>query len=96
MTYTKNITPLEQGTKKSAPIGMIATLIILAGALIFLVFMYFDQKNKMVEMETVLTQEKDSLANELRLMVHGYDTLRTNNDTPVSYTHLTLPTNREV
>ena len=81
MTYTKNITPLEQGTKKSAPIGMIATLIILAGALIFLVFMYFDQKNKMVEMETVLTQEKDSLANELRLMVHGYDTLRTNNDT---------------
>ena len=43
--------------------------------------MYFDQKNKMVEMETVLTQEKDSLANELRLMVHGYDTLKTNNDT---------------
>ena len=42
--------------------------------------MYFDQKNKMVEMETVLTQEKDSLANELRLMVHGYDTLKTNND----------------
>jgi FlaG/FlaF family flagellin (archaellin) len=80
MTYTKNITPLEQGTKKSAPIGMIATLIILAGALVFLVFMYFDQKNKMVEMETVLTQEKDSLANELRLMVVGYDTLKTNND----------------
>jgi hypothetical protein len=34
----------------------------------------------MVEMEIVLTQEKDSLKNELRLMVHGYDTLRTNND----------------
>jgi chromosome segregation ATPase len=34
----------------------------------------------MVEMETVLTQEKDSLKNELRLMVHGYDTLKTNND----------------
>ena len=48
---------------------MIATSIILAVALIFLVFMYFDQKNKMVEMETVLTQEKDSLANELRLMI---------------------------
>ena len=42
--------------------------------------MYFDQKNKMVEMETVLTQEKDSLANELRLMVDAYDTLKTNND----------------
>jgi uncharacterized protein with PIN domain len=34
----------------------------------------------MVEMETVLTQEKDSLANELRLMVFGYDTLKSNND----------------
>jgi uncharacterized phage infection (PIP) family protein YhgE len=35
----------------------------------------------MIEMETVLTHEKDSLANELRLMIHGYDTLKTNNDT---------------
>ncbi len=35
----------------------------------------------MVDMETVLTQEKDSLQNELRLMVHGYDTLKTDNDT---------------
>ena len=34
----------------------------------------------MVEMEQVLTQEKDSLANELRLMIHSYDTLKTNND----------------
>ena len=34
----------------------------------------------MIEMETVLTQEKDSLANELRLMVNAYDTLKTNND----------------
>jgi len=80
MTDINNITPSEQGTKKGAPIGMIATSIILAGALVFLVFMYFDQKNKMVEMETVLTQEKDSLANELRLMVVAYDTLKTNND----------------
>jgi hypothetical protein len=60
---------------------MIFTTVILAAALIFLVVMYFDQKNNMVEIETVLTQEKDSLANELRLMVHGYDTLKTDNDT---------------
>ena len=80
MTDTKIITPIEQEAKKGPPIGMIATSIILAGALIFLIFMYFDQKNKMVEMETVLTQEKDSLANELRLMVVSYDTLKTNND----------------
>lgn len=81
MTDTNTITPVEQPKKKNAPIAMIFTTVILAGALIFLVVMYFDQKSKMVEMETVLTQEKDSLANELRLMVHGYDTLKTDNDT---------------
>jgi hypothetical protein len=80
MTDTGNITPLNNATKKGTPAGIIATSIILAGALIFLVFIYFNQKNKMVEMETVLTQEKDSLANELRLMVVGYDTLKSNND----------------
>ncbi len=67
-------------TKKSAPIGLIAITIILAGALIFLITMYFSQKNSMIEMETILTQEKDSLANELRHMVNAYDTLKTNND----------------
>lgn len=71
----------DQSNMKSAPIGMIALSIILAAALIFLVVMYFSQKNKMVEMETVLTQEKDSLANELQLMVAAYDTMKTNNDT---------------
>ena len=81
MADTNTITPIEQPKKKSAPIAMIFTTVILAAAFIFLVVMYFDQKNKMVEMETVLTQEKDSLANELRLMIHGYDTLKTNNDT---------------
>lgn len=81
MTDINTIPPVEQPKKKSAPIAMIFTTVILAAALIFLVVMYFDQKNKMVEMETVLTQEKDSLANELRLMIHGYDTLKTDNDT---------------
>ena len=71
----------DQSNKKSAPIGMIALSVILSAALIFLVVMYFSQKNKMVEMETVLTQEKDSLANELKLMVAAYDTMKTNNDT---------------
>jgi len=66
--------------KKSAPIGLIAITIILTGALIFLITMYFSQKNSMIEMETILTQEKDSLANELRHMVNAYDTLKTNND----------------
>lgn len=80
MAELKNNTSLEQGNKRNTPTGMIATSIILAGVLIFLVFMYFNQKHKMVEMETVLTQEKDSLANELRHMIISYDTLKTNND----------------
>lgn len=81
MTETNPITPVEQPKKKSPPIALIFLTVILAAGLIFLVVMYFDQKNKMVEMETVLTQEKDSLQNELRLMVKAYDTLKTDNDT---------------
>jgi len=73
--------PPPQGTKKSTPVGMIVTSIILGVALIALIYMYFDKKSKMIEMETVLTQEKDSLANELRHMVVAFDTLKTNNDT---------------
>jgi Tfp pilus assembly protein PilN len=73
--------PNVQGTKKNSPVGMIVTSIILGIALIFLIYLYFDKKNKMVEMETALTQEKDSLATELRHMVVAYDTLKTTNDT---------------
>jgi Tfp pilus assembly protein PilN len=60
---------------------MIVTAVILGIALVFLIYMYYDKKAKMAEMETALTQEKDSLANELRHMVVAYDTLKTNNDT---------------
>jgi hypothetical protein len=80
MTDTSNNTPLTEGSKKITPARMFATAITLAVALLLLVLMYFSQKHKMVEMETVLTQEKDSLANELRHMVVAYDTLKTNND----------------
>ncbi len=80
MADVNNITPSEQGTKKRTPVGLIVTSIILALSLVFLVYIYFDKKNKMIEMETVLNQEKDSLANELRHMVVAYDTLKTNND----------------
>jgi len=76
-----NINPAKvPETKKSAPIGMIALSIILTAALVFLVVMYFDQKNKMIEMETALNQERDSLANELRMMIVAYDTLKTDNE----------------
>lgn len=69
------------GTKKPTPVSLIVTAIVLGVALLFLIYMYFDKKNKMAEMENVLTMEKDSLANELRHMVVAYDTLKTNNDT---------------
>ncbi|MGC1390492.1 MAG: hypothetical protein WA816_05600 [Bacteroidales bacterium] len=81
MTELNSSIPPVQGPKKSVPVGMIVTSIVLGIALVFLIYMYFDKKNKMIEMETALTQEKDSLANELRHMVVAFDTLKTNNDT---------------
>jgi cell division protein FtsB len=80
MTESNITSPIPQETKKSFPVGMIAITIILAAALVFLVYSYYNQKDQMIEMETILTQEKDSLAHELRLMVNSYDTLKTNND----------------
>jgi hypothetical protein len=66
--------------KKGAPVFLIFLTVILALGLAFLVYSYFGQKNRMIEMENVLTQEKDSLKGELLRMVHSYDTMRTNND----------------
>jgi FlaG/FlaF family flagellin (archaellin) len=80
MTNSSDNTINEEDGKKRTPVLLVVITIILAFALAFLVFSYFGQKKSMIEMETVLTHEKDSLANELRLMAHGYDTLRTNND----------------
>lgn len=80
MTETNNEAPKLQEKKKSVPVGLIAIAIILAGALIFLVTMYFNQKIKLTAMNTELTREKDSLANELMIMIHSFDTLKTNND----------------
>jgi FtsZ-binding cell division protein ZapB len=80
MTETNNISGPVREAKSSAPVAMIAISVLLAAALIFLIAKYFNQKNKMIEMETVLTAEKDSLANELRIMAARYDTLRTDND----------------
>ncbi|MGD0583160.1 MAG: hypothetical protein ABR974_09475 [Bacteroidales bacterium] len=77
-----NLTPPIPGDeKKGATVLLIFITVILALALGFLIYSYFGQKNRMQEMENVLTQEKDSLANELRLMIHGYDTLKSTNDT---------------
>jgi len=66
--------------KNKKPGLLIAIIIILSIILAFLVYIHFDQKSKMVEMEEVLTSEKDSLANELSGLMYQYDTLKTNND----------------
>jgi hypothetical protein len=81
MTTTSNINQEGQGMKKEMPVRMLAATIILGVILAFLVIMYFVQRHNMNEMETVLTEEKDSLANELRRISFAFDTLKTNNDT---------------
>ncbi|MBI5011113.1 MAG: hypothetical protein HZB98_15990 [Bacteroidia bacterium] len=81
MTESNNSKPLDKLSKKLSPSNMMAVAGILVILLILLVFFYFSQNRKMVEMERVLTEEKDSLSNELRSMIHAYDTLKTNNDT---------------
>jgi hypothetical protein len=80
MTDTFNDNQPEESTKRNLPIGSIAVSIILGLVLIFMIIKYNDQKNSMIEMETALTQEKDSLAKELKNMVVAFDTLKTNND----------------
>jgi FtsZ-binding cell division protein ZapB len=80
MTTTNNINPAGQGINKDTSVRMIAVTIILGVILGLLVIMYFVQRHNMFEMETVLTEEKDSLANELRQISFAFDTLRTNND----------------
>jgi hypothetical protein len=70
-----------QGTENGKPVKMMAASIVLGVILVLLVILYFVQKHNMREMETVLTEEKDSLANELRRISFAFDTLKTNNDT---------------
>lgn len=60
-------------------------MVVIAGVLgtilAAMIILYFIQRNNMFEMETLLTEQKDSLTNELVMLKHGYDTLKTNNDT---------------
>ena len=81
MAETSNTNNGGQIAKKITPSNMMAITGILALVLIFLVILFFNQKSKMTEMKIILTEEKDSLANELKSMVYAYDTLKTNNDT---------------
>lgn len=68
----------EPGEKR--PVGLIVITFVLVICLGALIFLYFNQKTEMIEMQKVLTEEKDSLANELSNLMFQYDTLKTNNE----------------
>ncbi len=72
--------PADTSPGKKGIVPMVVLIILLAVALGYLVYQYQDQRNRMVEMEEVLTAEKDSLAHELENLMYRYDTLKTSND----------------
>ena len=77
-----NIQPVvEKEPVKPGVTILIISVVVLFLALSGLIYLYFSQKADMVEMEIVLTAEKDSLTNELQEMIIGYDTLKTSNVT---------------
>jgi len=77
----KNLTHIPEEKSKKGTVPLIIIVILLAGTLAYLVYEYQDQKKRMVEMEEVLTSEKDSLTHELQNIMYRYDTLKTSSDT---------------
>jgi len=75
--YTGNGDPKKNNTRTI----MVVIAAVLGTVLAAMIILYFMQRNNMYEMETLLTEQKDSLTNELVMLKHGYDTLKTNNDT---------------
>ncbi len=69
----------EKNKRKGIP-WLILLIILLGIGLGGLIYMYYNQKSQMVEMEEVLTAEKDSLTHQLENLMFQYDTLKTSND----------------
>ncbi len=82
MEEEKNITEPVDAVKKPGKAKVILSVIagVLGTVLAAMVILYFLQRTSMIEMETLLTEQKDSLTNELIMLRHGYDTLKTDND----------------
>ncbi|MEA1887339.1 MAG: hypothetical protein U9N72_09030 [Bacteroidota bacterium] len=83
MENDQNIIEQENAGQKRSKTRIILSVTagVLGTVLAAMVILYFIQRNNMVEMENLLTEQKDSLTNELIMLKHGYDTLKTNNDT---------------
>ncbi|MCD4770730.1 MAG: hypothetical protein K8R35_11260 [Bacteroidales bacterium] len=73
----QNINPVN----KNKTSGLFVIAAILGTILVAMIILFFVQRHNMIEMKTILTEEKDSLTNELVMLLYGYDTLKTNNDT---------------
>lgn len=67
----------SDGTKTAR---LIAVVVILSLVLAGLIFVHFNQRTQMLEMEQVLREEKDSLAKELSGIIFQYDTLKNSSD----------------
>jgi len=83
MSEDNNTRKTGEGAGKTKNLRLILSVTagILGTILLAMIILYFVQRNNMMEMEELLTEQKDSLTNELVLLHHGYDTLKTNNDT---------------
>jgi hypothetical protein len=81
MDNKNNIIIPEKKSQNKGIVPMIILIILMAGALGYLIYEYQDQKSRMTEMEEVLTSEKDSLTHELENIMYRYDTLKTSSDT---------------
>lgn len=76
----KEIPPVNKSKRSKNITWLVTTIVILILGLAAIVYLYYNQKNQMEEMEIVLTTEKDSLAHELENLLYEYDTLKTTND----------------
>ena len=83
MEESQNTNEQKDIVQKRSKAKVILSVIagVLGTVLAAMVILYFLQRQSMVEMETLLTEQKDSLTNELIMLKHGYDTLKTDNDT---------------
>jgi len=81
MENTKITDVKMDNPKKKGIVWLILLIVLLALALCGLIYKYYNQKSAMIEMEEVLTAEKDSLTHQLEHLMYQYDTLKTTNDT---------------